>query len=292
MRFLSEPEPPRGVATAVAPGVRRMVAPNPGPMTCWGTNTYLIETDAGTLVLDPGPDDAGHVAAVAAVAGRVRAILLSHTHPDHLGGVAALRAATGAPVHSWHAPALGSFVPDVSLRDRDQAFGWTALHTPGHAPDHLCFAGPSEGAIGGVLASADHVMGWSSTVVIPPDGRMADYFASLERLLGREDRLYLPGHGPPIPEPLAHVRALRAHRLAREAAVLAALGPVPRTVEAIVGELYAEVSPTLHRAAGLTVAAHLGKLAEEGRAAEVGTGWVAAAGESLTPALSRGEREQ
>lgn len=271
MRFLSEPEPPRGAAMAVAPGIRRIVAPNPGAMTCWGTNTYLIETDGGVLVLDPGPDDAGHVAAVAAAAGRVRAILLSHTHPDHLGGVDALRTATGAPVHGWHDPAVGSFVPDVALRDGDLAFGWTALHTPGHAPDHLCFAAPD----GGVLASADHVMGWSSTVVIPPDGRMAEYFSSLERLLAREDRLYLPGHGPPIEAPLEHVRALLAHRQAREAAVLAALGPAPRTVEAIVGQLYAEVSPTLHRAAGLTVRAHLTKLAEEGRAAEMAGGWVA-----------------
>ena len=192
MSFLSEPEPVRGVAHAVAPGIRRVVAGNPSVMTYWGTNTYLIDAPGGVLVLDPGPDDAGHVAAVLREAGApITGILLSHTHHDHLGGLAALRAATGAPVCGWHEPAAPGFAPDKPLRDGEQAGAWHALHTPGHASDHVCFAGP-----GGVVFSADHVMSWSSSVVGPPGGNMAAYFASLERMLARDDALFLPGHGP------------------------------------------------------------------------------------------------
>ncbi len=274
MAFLSEPEPARGEPHAVSPGIRRIVANNPGPMTYWGTNTYLIDgsltgAGPGLLVLDPGPDDAAHVAAVLAAAdGPVIGILLSHTHHDHLGATAALRRETGAPVVAWHASAVPSFAPDVPLQDGDDAFGWRALHTPGHASDHVCFAGP-----GGVVFSADHVMGWSTSVVGPPGGSMGDYFASLARMLARDDAVYFPGHGPPIPEPGGHVAALLEHRRAREAAIASTLGSAPQSATAIVDLLYRKLDPALRRAAERNVVAHLGKLAEEGRAHDTGAGW-------------------
>jgi glyoxylase-like metal-dependent hydrolase (beta-lactamase superfamily II) len=270
MSFLSEPEPPRGKPLPVAPGIRRVVASNPSVMTYWGTNTYVIDHDGGVLILDPGPDDAAHVRAVLAAAGpRVAGILLSHTHHDHLGATAAMRAATGAPVHAWHQPADPAFLPDVSLRDGDAAFGWVALHTPGHASDHICFAGPA-----GVVFSADHVMGWSSSIVAPPGGNMRDYFTSLGRMLSRNDSLYCPGHGPALLDPKPFVRDLLSHRQTREAAILAALGPAPQSSHALMERLYSKVDPLLKRAAERNVAAHLQKLAEEGQAQDTGAGWI------------------
>lgn len=271
MSFLTEPEPPRRVALGVVPGIRRVVAENQSVMTYWGTNTYLIDAPGGVLVLDPGPDDPAHVAAVLDAAGAdVVGILLSHTHHDHLGALDALRRATGAPVWAWHDPAAPGFSPDHDLQDGAFAAGWQAIHTPGHASDHLCFAGP-----GGVLFSADHVMGWSSSVVGPPGGNMRQYFASLELLLARDDAIYLPGHGPPLHDPKPHVRAMLAHRQAREAAILSALGPAPQTAHGLMELLYSQVDPALKRAAERNVMAHLQKLAEEGRARDTGAGWIA-----------------
>ncbi len=271
MNFLTEPEPPRGVALPVHPGIRRIVAGNPGVMTYWGTNTYLIDAPGGILVLDPGPDDPAHVEHVLAAAGApVTGILLSHSHHDHLGATRAIRSATGAPVYAWHAPADPALAPDVPLQDGDRVEGWQALHTPGHASDHLCFAGP-----GGVLFSADHVMSWSSSVVGPPGGNMADYFASLRRLLARDgDRLYLPGHGPPLPGPAAFTRGLLKHRLDREAAIEALLTRTPRTGRELTEVLYAAVDSRLHRAAERNVMSHLLKLEQESRAALTETGWI------------------
>ena len=264
--FLTEPEPPRHAALPVAPGIHRIVAPNPGPMTYWGTNTYLVAEPGGNLVLDPGPHDAGHLAAILA-AGPVTRIVLTHTHPDHLDGLAALRAATGAPVHGWHAPEV-PVAWDQPLQEADGVGPWQALHTPGHAPDHLCFAGPDD-----ILFSADTVMGWSTSTVAP--GGMADYFATLHRLLARNDRLLLPGHGPPIHTPRPVIQALLDHRLQREAAILAALTPHPPTSRAITAELYADVDPRLLRAAERNVIAHLDKLRGEGRVRDVPEGWTA-----------------
>jgi glyoxylase-like metal-dependent hydrolase (beta-lactamase superfamily II) len=260
--LLTEPEPSRGVALPVAPGIRRIVARNAGPMTYHGTNTYLIEDADGTIVLDPGPDDAGHVADILAASGRVGRIFLSHSHSDHIGALPALAAATGAAVFS----ASGQF--GAAVRDGETIAGWMAVATPGHAADHLCFARAD-----GVVFSADHVMSFSTSVVIPPDGKMAEYLASLRKLLARGDRLLLPGHGPPINEPAPFIAALLEHRLAREAAILALVRQGARPVEAVVAEFYARLDPKLRRAATASVTAHLLKLHAEGLAEEQGGVW-------------------
>jgi glyoxylase-like metal-dependent hydrolase (beta-lactamase superfamily II) len=175
MAFLTEPDPERGVALPVVPGISRIVANNPSLMTYHGTNTYLIEADDAFVVLDPGPNDDGHLENIlAATQGRVSAILLSHTHSDHLGTTAALKAHTGATTYAFQLSADPAFFPDVLLRDGDTVAGMTAIHTPGHASDHLCFARPD-----GIVFSADHVMSWSSSIVSPPGGDMAAYVASL-----------------------------------------------------------------------------------------------------------------
>lgn len=269
MGFLTEPVPDYGVPLPVAPGVTRIVAPNPGVMSYHGTNTYLLDAGDSITVIDPGPDDGGHLAAILAAAPRrIGRILVSHSHQDHLGATAALRAATGAPVHAFHAPSEPGFHPDAGLRDGDVVAGLVALHTPGHAADHLCFAAP-----GGILYSADHVMGWSSSVVSPPLGDMAAYVDSLRRLIARDDRLYLPGHGPPILQPRAHVQALLDHRLAREREIEAALRLGPARPADLAERLYAKQDETLRRAAARNVLAHLIKLEREGRAACDGAYW-------------------
>ena len=273
MGFLTEIEPQRGVVLPIAPAIGRIIAPNPGPMTYHGTNTYLLEASDGFTVVDPGPDSQTHLDAVlAATGGKVARILLSHTHADHVDGLAALKAATGAPVYGWHTPQDPNISVDHGLRDGDEVAGWTAIHTPGHAADHLCFADNQ-----GMLLSADHVMSWSTSVVSPPNGNMTHYFGSLRKLLARAgDTTYLPGHGPPLPRPHAFVRGLLIHRTQREDAILAALGSGPKTSMGLVEMLYANVDPRLHRMAERSVIAHLHKLRDEGRAREDGEGWLVA----------------
>ncbi len=270
MGFLKEPAPRHGVAEAVLPGVRRIVADNPGPMTFHGTNTYLIGPPEDLSVLDPGPDSPAHVAAIlAASGGRVARILLTHTHRDHFGGLAALQAATGAPSHAFHRSADPDFTPDHPLADGESIAGLTALHTPGHAADHLCFA-----ASDGVLFSGDHVMSWSTSIVSPPGGDMAAYCDSLRLLLARTERVYLCGHGPRLDNPLPFVRALLSHRMAREAAILAALADGASDVAALTRRLYAGLAPGLRRAAERNVLAHLLKLQAEARVHHDGALWV------------------
>jgi glyoxylase-like metal-dependent hydrolase (beta-lactamase superfamily II) len=269
MTFLTEPEPPRGVVLPVAPGIARIVAPNPGPFTYHGTNTYLIAEEGGYSVLDPGPSDAGHLQAIlAATGGRVHRILLSHTHADHLDGLPALQAATGAPSCGFHASADPRFTPDIPLHDGDCVGSFAVLHTPGHAADHVCLARAE-----GLVFTADHVMSWSTSIVSPPGGNMRQYFSSLERMLARSDRLHLPGHGPPMAEPHAYVRFLLDHRRQREAAIAGTLARKPHSPAELVETLYVGLAERLKPAATRSVTAHLEKLREEGRAFETGGIW-------------------
>jgi len=274
-RFLTEPEPERDVPLAVAPGVWRMVAGNSGPMTYHGTNTYLIEDPDGDAVtiLDPGPDDPLHVEAVIAAAhgqirGRIRRILLSHGHRDHSGALARLRAAIEVPVFGWSPSINPDVVIDHALADGDRVGGLTALYTPGHAADHLCYARAD-----GLLFTGDHVMSWSTSVVSPPHGDMAAYFTSLDRLVARADRCYLPGHGPPLAQTAGFAHALLEHRKARENSVMAALEKRPTALADITARAYAGLDPRLLGAAERSVLAHLLKLAAEGRARKAENGW-------------------
>ncbi|WP_254070486.1 MBL fold metallo-hydrolase [Acidisphaera sp. L21] len=268
--FMIEPVPERGALHPIHPGISRIVADNPGRMTYHGTNTYLIEDPDGVTVLDPGPDQPGHVANILRLTpGPIVRILLSHTHRDHLGALGGLKAETGAPTYGWHKPDTDAFAPDVSIHDGDTVAGMQAIFTPGHAADHVCFARPD-----GVLFSADHVMSWSSSVVSPPGGDMAAYFASLNRLLDRPtDTIYFPGHGPPMGEPHAYVAALLEHRVARERAIATALKDGPRSSTLLVDVLYSKIDPILKMAAERNVLAHLIKLEREGLVVRRGDEW-------------------
>ena len=222
MAFLSEAVPDYGVAVTVARGLRRLVAPNPGPMTYHGTNTWLLEDADGLSVIDPGPDDAGHVAAIlAACGGAVARIVLTHTHPDHVGAAAALKAATGAQVYGWGKPWLKGFTPDIAVADGDRVGALTAVYTPGHASDHLCFAWGA-----GALFSGDHVMSWNTSIVSPPDGDMAAYMDGLRLLLARDDLVYYCGHGAVLPEPVDQHGAHHGGRLRQHRAVAAIKHPI------------------------------------------------------------------
>ena len=259
----------------VAPGVRRIVARNPGPFTFKGTGTYVVG-DGEVAVIDPGPELAEHIdALIASLADeQVTHILVTHTHRDHSPAARALKEVTGAPTHGFGPHAGGrrgdpgieeggdwDFVPDVVMHDGESVEGGTgggkwrfeAVHTPGHTSNHLCFALPDAG----ILFSGDHVMGWSTSVIAPPDGDMAAYMASLDKLLVRPDRVYWPTHGPAIGEPERHVRAFIAHRREREAGIVDCLKSGCETVDAIVERLYVGLNPALHRAAGRSVLAHL-----------------------------------
>jgi glyoxylase-like metal-dependent hydrolase (beta-lactamase superfamily II) len=263
------------------PRIRRLRCSNPGPFTFLGTNSFLL--GQGNLALiDPGPADAAHLAALlAATAGeRITRILVTHTHRDHTGGVPAAAAATGAATWGFGPhltpPAEGgegadhAFHPDHRLVDGEvlQGEGWQlrALHTPGHCANHLCFALEGQG----ILFSGDHAMSCSTSVVMPPDGDMAHYMAALARIAAQPWSLLLPGHGAPLAQPGALLQALLAHRREREALVAAALrAHGPATADALVPAVYGTLDPTLHRAAGQSLLAHLLKLAAEGRAAPV-----------------------
>jgi glyoxylase-like metal-dependent hydrolase (beta-lactamase superfamily II) len=260
-----------GKLEPVAPGVRRIVANNPGPFTFKGTGTYVIG-EGEVAIIDPGPDLVEHIDALKASLAdeQVTHILVTHTHRDHSPAARALKEATGAPTYGYGPHAGGrrgeagaeeggdwDFVPDVVVKDGDWIDGgkWRVegVHTPGHTSNHLCFAWPDAG----ILFSGDHVMGWSTSVIAPPDGHMANYMASLDKLLERRDTVYWPTHGPAIVEPARHVRAFIAHRREREAGIVDCLKTGCETVDAMVERLYVGLNPNLRRAAGRSVLAHL-----------------------------------
>lgn len=253
-------------AAPVAPGVLRITAPNAGPLTHCGTNTYLIGRNGPLALIDPGPDHPGHVATIlAAIGGRsLSYILVTHHHPDHIGAAQRVAAGTGAEVVIGRDAAGTPRAGGRPLADGERFAGpgWMieALATPGHASDHFCFALPGAG----LIFSGDHVMGWATSVIVPPDGSVAAYVASLDRVARRPERLYLPGHGDPVVDGPGRAAALKAHRLAREAAIIDALRAGPRDIPSIVGAVYRDLDAALAAAAGQSVLAHLIDLGERG----------------------------
>jgi glyoxylase-like metal-dependent hydrolase (beta-lactamase superfamily II) len=263
-----------GVPRELAPGVSRVVANNPSVFTFKGTNTYILGSRE-LAIMDPGPEDPDHFEAVmAAVAGRkVSHILITHTHRDHVDGLPRMAEATGAvvcgygrqsatPGETKSSPSGTEFVdqsfkPDLILRDGDVVAGadWSveALHTPGHAPDHLCFAMPDRG----IMFSGDHVMGWNTSVVAPPEGNMSDYMSALERLMGRQDDVYFPGHGGRIENPARFAKAFLIHRRNREKAILDSVRAGNSTIADVVAHIYKDLDQRLIRAASLSVLAHI-----------------------------------
>ncbi|RWX10233.1 MBL fold metallo-hydrolase [Rhizobium leguminosarum] len=275
-------EPAYGQAVPVVAGVERVTVNNPGPFTFFGTNSYIVGFSS-VAVIDPGPEDEAHFQALmTALGGReVTHIFVSHTHRDHSPLARRLRRATGAVTvgQGPHRPARPlregeinpfaessdlSFVPDIALSDGQtlSGDGWalSAVLTPGHTTNHAAFALAGRD----LLFSGDHVMAWSTSIVAPPDGSMADYIESLDRLIAREDRLLLPGHGGPVTQPSTFLKALKAHRLRREQAVLARVQAGDRQIAEMVKVIYRDTDPKLHGAAALSVLAHIEDLLERG----------------------------
>jgi glyoxylase-like metal-dependent hydrolase (beta-lactamase superfamily II) len=276
MDFDRSLDAPSGAQVRLSPLVARLLAPNPGPFTFRGTGVYILGAGDSVAVIDPGPDLPEHLAALKRAIGarKVSHILITHTHRDHSPAARALKAWTGAATYGFgpHPPAAGEvedggdrdFVPDVTLSDGaligGADFTLECVHTPGHISNHLCFALREENA----LFSGDHVMGWSTTVVAPPDGSMAQYMDSLEKLIARDERILYPTHGSPVTRPRAFMRHLLAHRRLREAQILSALRRGAGTVTALVEKLYRGVDPALRGAAASQVQAHLDHLLEKG----------------------------
>lgn len=276
--------PPAGRLDRVAPLIRRRVAPNGGPFTASGTCTYVVGQER-VAVIDPGPDDPAHVDALLQDLGteRVEAIVVTHTHRDHSPGARLLAARTGAPIVGCaphraarvlseaetpmlDASADRAHAPERIMVEGDAVSGpgWTlvAVETPGHTMNHLAFALPEARA----LFSGDHVMAWSTTIVAPPDGAMRAYMESLDKLRGRDEAVYWPGHGGPVREPARFLRGLAGHRRQREAAIRARLAAGDGRIADIVAAIYQGLDPRLRGAAALSVFAHLEDLVGRGLA--------------------------
>jgi glyoxylase-like metal-dependent hydrolase (beta-lactamase superfamily II) len=271
-----------GIVEEVRPGVRRVLCDNPSPFTFTGTVSYILGRDK-VAIIDPGPDNEAHAAALLeAVRGEsVTHILVTHTHRDHSPNTARIKQATGATVYAEgphrasrpryesekHNPESGAdrdFRPDVAVGHGEvvEGAGWRleALATPGHTANHMAFAWPEQK----ITFVGDHVMGWSTSIVAPPDGSMVDYMASLDRLTRREEDLYFSGHGPEIPQGPRYVRYLIRHRQAREASILHRLGKGEADIPTMVRAIYIGIDPRLMTAAGYSVLAHLEDLVARG----------------------------
>lgn len=278
-QFIRDFDPAYGQLIQVSPLIRRLVATNKSPFTAWGTGTYVVGR-GNVAIIDPGPEDIAHIDTLRhALAGeRITHIVITHTHMDHSPGARLLRQHVDAPVVGCPRPLPSGpddepveegmdphYQPDQVLADGDSISGpgWTlqAVYTPGHTSNHTCFCLPEEQS----LFTGDHVMGWSTTVVSPPDGNMTDYMASLHKVLARGDRVLYPTHGAPITQPKPFVEALIAHRHQREQQILGCLAGGAATIPDMVGKLYADVDPRLHKAAGRSVLAHLTALISSGR---------------------------
>lgn len=269
------------------PGIARVLAHNPSAFTYYGTQTYLIG-ERELAVIDPGPDLPEHIDALEeAIGGRpVVAIMCTHTHRDHSPASRPLAERAGAPIIGCAPLALetvgpradasfdGDYRPDRVLEDGEwlevDGHPMVAVATPGHTSNHLCFA------FEGALFTGDHVMGWSTTVVVPPDGDMAAYMQSLEKLRQRENRLYYPAHGPPVTNPQQYVRGLIGHRMQREKQILRLVGEQPREISDIVANAYPGLDPRLVPAAGGSVYAHLLDLERRGLVERRDDLWTAA----------------
>jgi glyoxylase-like metal-dependent hydrolase (beta-lactamase superfamily II) len=271
-----------GVVEEVVPGVRRVLCNNPSPMTLSGTVSYIVGRGK-VAIIDPGPDDEAHAKALLdAVRGEtVTHILITHTHRDHSPNAARIKAATGAPTYaegvhrasrpyyesetmSTEAGADRDFKPDIVVRDGEiiNGDGWAleVVATPGHTANHIAFAWPERK----LIFVGDHVMGWSTSVVMPPDGSMIDYMASLHRLAKRDEELYFSGHGPEVPDAQRFVRFLIRHRQAREASILHRLAKGETDISTMVRAIYIGIDPRLVGAAGYSVLAHLEDLVARG----------------------------
>ncbi|MBV8976940.1 MAG: MBL fold metallo-hydrolase [Alphaproteobacteria bacterium] len=271
----------------LTPGIARLLAENPGPFTFKGTGVYVVGAQ-DVAVIDPGPDTPSHLEALKrALAGRrLTHILVTHTHSDHSPAAAPLKAWSGAATYGFGPHGAGkaeegvkveeggdmAFVPDVRVKDGDviegRGFSFECVYTPGHTSNHMCYALAEERA----LFTGDHVMGWSTTVVTPPDGDMAAYMASLRKLLARDDAVLYPTHGGPVRDPKPFLKAYIDHRLDREAQILACLRDGVATIPAMVARMYADVDKRLHPAAARSVLAHLIQLEQEGRVTPDGAG--------------------
>lgn len=289
---------PTGLAIQIEPLVRRVLAPNPSPYTLHGTQTYIVGSGSEVAVIDPGPagtgvaghadtNGEGHVEAILAAVGtaRITAILCTHTHRDHSPAAAPLKAATGAPIVGCAPLALAddgpradsafdpAYAPDRVLADGEtvSGAGWTirAVATPGHTSNHMCYALEESGA----LFTGDHVMGWSTSVVSPPDGDMGAYLASLAKLQAREDTVYYPAHGEPVTNPRQLVRGMLGHRRQRENQVLRQLEGGVGAIPDMVAAMYKGLDPRLNGAAGRSVLAHLIELEKQGRARQEAGLW-------------------
>ena len=272
---------PYGVAEQVSPRIQRVLAPNPGPFTFKGTGVYIVGAGREVAMIDPGPDIPEHIEALKrALAGRrVSHILVTHTHADHSPAAAPLKEWSGARTYAFgpHGSGHGeegvkleeggdtAFVPDRRVTDGEtiagDGFSFECVFTPGHTSNHMCFALSEEQA----LFTGDHVMGWSTTVVVPRDGDMAEYLASLRKLIARDDAVLWPTHGGPVREPRPFLEAYLEHRLMREAQILACIADGLDTIPAMVARMYADVDKRLHPAAARSVEAHLIQLVAEGR---------------------------
>jgi glyoxylase-like metal-dependent hydrolase (beta-lactamase superfamily II) len=279
---------PYAIAEQVSPLVRRVLAYNPSPFSYTGTQTYIVGTGE-VAVIDPGPlgDDPHHVEALISILSgeKISAIICTHTHRDHSPAAAPLAAATGAPIIGCAALVLeddgpradasfdATYVPDRVLVDGDQISGpgWTltAVATPGHTSNHLCFALEEEKA----LFTGDHVMSWSTSVVSPPDGDMAAYMRSLALLMDRDDAIYYAAHGAPIETPHRLVRGMMGHRKQREGQILRLLESGVGHIPEMVGHMYKGVDKRLHPAAGRSVLAHLIDLRDRGEVAGADDHW-------------------
>jgi glyoxylase-like metal-dependent hydrolase (beta-lactamase superfamily II) len=277
---------PTGKVEQLTPLVRRLLAGNPSPFTFTGTQTYIVGRGQ-VAVIDPGPDIPDHVQAIldATKGERIAAIMCTHTHRDHSPASRPLAGASGAPIVGCAPLAIDDdgpradaafdfdYLPDRILVNGEsiEGAGWAlaAVATPGHTSNHLCFALAGEGA----LFTGDHVMGWSTTVVSPPDGDMTLYMESLDLLLARDDKVYYPAHGPAVEKTASHVRALIAHRRMREKQILKQLDAGEGHISVMVGVMYRDIDPRLHPAAGRSVLAHLNDLARRGLVRNEGEAW-------------------